>query len=171
MVDRDNPLQSDPVTSPSAAPSVDGRHLSTIMDSTLIHAGVSEPKRDGKSRTETAGESSAPEAPDSLLVQGACAPQLASATSAVLHGAATTQSAAAAASTTLASALRPSAAAPTTSGTCARVLRARKAPAAAELAPSSATDGATSVKTEAASSSAELRVISPLPSESELARP
>ena len=39
MVDRDNPLQSDqsdPVTSPSAAPSVDGRHLSTILDSTLM---------------------------------------------------------------------------------------------------------------------------------------
>ena len=36
MEDRDNPLQSDPVTAPSAAPSIDGRLLSTIPDSTLI---------------------------------------------------------------------------------------------------------------------------------------
>ena len=147
MEDRDiiDPaIRSDPVTASPAAPSFDGRHHSTIMDSTLIHAGADQPLRECDSRTRTAGESSASEASDSLLVQGARAPQLASTTSAVLHGAAPTQSAAAAASTTLASALRPSAAAPTTSGTCARVLRARKAPAAAELAPSSVTDGATS---------------------------
>ena len=163
MVDRDNPLQSDPVTSPSAAPSVDGRHLSPVLDSSLIHAGVVQPLRECDSRTRTAGESSASEASDSLLVQGACAPRLASATPAALHGTASTQPAAAAASIAPASTLRPSAAAPPMSGTCARVLRSSKAPATAALAPPSAAGGSASVKIETASPSAEMRVISPLP--------
>ena len=56
MEDRDiePTIRSDPVNASPAAPSVDGRHLSTITDSTLIHAGGSEPKRDGRPRTEMA---------------------------------------------------------------------------------------------------------------------
>ena len=144
--DIDPAIHSDPVNASPAAPSVDGRHLSTITDSTLIHAGGSEPKRDGRPRTEMADALPGPEAVEDPPVQSACAPRTASTTSAVLHGTASTQSSAAAASSTLASALRPSAAPPVTIGTCARVLRARKAPAAAELAPSSAAGGSTSVK-------------------------
>ena len=154
--DIDPAVHSDPVNASPAAPSVDGRHLSTITDSTLIHAGGSEPKRDGRPRTEVAAALPGLEAVEGPPVQSACAPRTASTTSAVLHGTASTQSSAAAASSTLASALRPSAAPPVTVGTCARVLRARKAHAAADLASSSAAGGSTSVKTEAASSSAEL---------------
>ena len=172
MVDRDNPLQPDRVTSSSAAPSVDGRHLSTNLDSSLFHAGASQPKRDDESRTKAADEGSASEASaESSLVQGACAPRIASATPAALRGTASTQSAAAAAPIALASTLRASAAAPPVSGTCGRVLRSSKAPATAGLAPSSAAGGSASVKIETASPSAEMRVISPLPSDSGLARP
>ena len=52
MVDRDNPLQSDPVTAPSAAPSIDGRHLSPVLDSTLMGGARDRAVQEGRHRRE-----------------------------------------------------------------------------------------------------------------------